>query len=662
MPRCLPPSMLVALVALAPWASAEAPAPREGAPARPALVVVLALDGLSWPRLESYRPWYTAGLKRLLEEGQVETGTRYRHLNTETSPGHATLSTGAPPRVTGIVANRWVEQNADGSLRWVGAVQQWATDAVPGQPPLFYREVKGADGRLHVFALARELELWQRSSETGRAITRLGAGPEGETLVFDSEDAIELYDLHHGLPRESFPPRSTVTGPGNLRVPTLADKLVEASPQSRVVVLAGKDRTSVLLAGRSPRHAVYWYDQDSGRFVTSSVYDAASPAGAALRTILARFNTQRAGAMLPQRFGTSWGRLAPPEARVGFGPTLLPQPAANMWDFQIPVNGLGFPHELQLAEKGYFYGFYVSPFLDELTADLAVEIVANESLRLGRAGVPDLLQVGFSAQDLVSHSYGNESEEELDTLRRLDLQLGRVLDALERVLPKGSFVIALSADHGFAPVPEAEHARNPGAGGGRLVNTERALPTSYERLNRLLAQQLCLPPGSRPLFGGEGWSVAYNRPAFPMRTVAGACGPEDRVVTLADLDRAFPKAVATLFSEEVDSVLLNSERARWPADNPATEFALNDFDKERSGDAFLVPKPGVLMHWDPGRGSHHGSHHEYDIHVPLVLWGGPFRAGRRERETTPCDLAPTLAALLGLRLPDATGRSLLDGR
>jgi arylsulfatase A-like enzyme len=217
----------------------------------------------------------------------------------------------------------------------------------------------------------------------------------------------------------------------------------------------------------------------------------------------------------------------------------------------------------------------------------------------------------------------------------------------------------MSADHGFGVIPEAEKIRDPSFTGGRLVNTERATPTVYERLNRHLADVLCLAAGSRPVFGGEGWNLAYNRPAFPMRTVAGPCGPADRPVTLADLDRVFPRAVATLYSEEVETVLLVSERDRWPADQPATEFARNDFDAERSGDAFLVPRPGVLMHWDPGRGSHHGTHHAYDTHVPLVFWGAPLRPGRRDRQTTPYDLAPTLAELLGVRLPEATGRSLL---
>lgn len=656
--RILLPLAVAALVPLVSAAdSAPVRTPATVRTERPALTVVLSLDGLSYSRLESYRPWYVSGLKRLLDEGQVETGARYQHLNTETGPGHAALATGAPPRVTGIVANRWIEQNKDGSLRQVSCAQQWATDAVPGQPPLFYRE-QTRDGRLYVFAQARELELWQASGETGRASVRVGYGPLGETVVFDSDDAIVLFNLRYGRPAEEFAPRTTVTGPGNLRVPTLGDRLVEASPGSRVVALSGKDRTSVFLAGRNPKHVAYWYDQETGRFVSSPVYDAATPAGAAARALVTRFNRERAGAMLPARFGLLWKKLAAPTGTPGFGAAALPEPAPRLWDFQLPTNGLGFDHDLRLSEPGYYTGLYTSPYLDELIADLALETLSDEGLRLGRRDAPDLLLLGFSAQDVVSHSYGNESEENLDTIRRLDLQIGRVLDALARALPAGSYVVALSADHGFAPIPEAEKVRNPGYSGGRLVNSTRAWPNVYERLGRYLADALCLPPGSKPVFGGEGWNLIYNRPAFPLRSVEGRCGPADRLVTTADLDAALPAAAATLFGEELETVLLVSQRERWPAEGAAA-FARNDLDLERSGDAFLVPRPGVLMHWDPARGSHHGTHHEYDTHVPLVLWGRPFATGRRERAVTPYDLAPTLADLLGFTLPEATGRSLL---
>jgi arylsulfatase A-like enzyme len=62
---------------------------------------------------------------------------------------------------------------------------------------------------------------------------------------------------------------------------------------------------------------------------------------------------------------------------------------------------------------------------------------------------------------------------------------------------------------------------------------------------------------------------------------------------------------------------------------------------------------------NPIRGSGHGSHHDYYTHVPCIFWGGPFRAAEKSGPSTPYDLAPTLADVLGIRLPEATGVSRL---
>jgi len=243
---------LVAAAAAAPGVLAQPPA----RPGVPSLAVVVSVDGLSWDRLAYYRPLYVAGLKRLLDESQLETGARYRHLNTETGPGHSSLSTGAPPRVTGIVANRWFEPGSDGSIRAVNCVDQLDPNAVLGSPSMFY-ETREKDGRLYVFATAAALEQWEGSGEGGRGTTRLGYGPKGETVVFDSDDAIARFNAENGRPRESLPPTRVVQGPGALRVPTLGDRLVEEKPGARVVSISAKDRSAIFMAGRSPKHTVY---------------------------------------------------------------------------------------------------------------------------------------------------------------------------------------------------------------------------------------------------------------------------------------------------------------------------------------------------------------------------------------------------------------------
>src|SRR5262245_4436700 len=398
------------LLVRAPVARAQ----RAAAPAVPRLAVVVSVDGLSWDRLVVYRPWYVAGLKRLLDESRVEASARYRHLNTETGPGHSSLSTGAPPRVTGIVANRWFEERPGGAIQIVNCVDQPAADGLASPPP---------------------------------------ASPEGE--------------------------RRPLRGPGNLRVPTLPDSLVQAQPGSRVISISAKDRSAILLAGRARSHAVYWLEPDTGRFGTSSVYDPP----AALRAIVADFNKKRAGAMLPSRFGLTWKRLAAGPDEPGAPPGRpAPVPAIDLYDFQIPSNGLGFDHPLTVNPNGYYESLYISPAPDDLVADLALAFLQDDGLRLGRSDAPDMLLLSFSAHDVVSHSYGNESEEELDVLRRLDLHLGRLLAAIERLVPGGTSVVALSADHGFLVIPEAERRRDKSFVGGRLVNSERTKPNFLDRL------------------------------------------------------------------------------------------------------------------------------------------------------------------------------------
>ena len=69
----------------------------------------------------------------------------------------------------------------------------------------FYNEVT-KDGRIYVFAVAARYEEFMKSgTHTGPVIERQGYGPGGETVVFDSQSAINLYNFKHGLPGENFP-------------------------------------------------------------------------------------------------------------------------------------------------------------------------------------------------------------------------------------------------------------------------------------------------------------------------------------------------------------------------------------------------------------------------------------------------------------------------
>lgn len=72
------------------------------------LVVYVVVDQLPVALLERARPALSGGLARLLGPDAYTATARYSHAATLTCPGHATLSTGAPPSVHGIVSNEWL--------------------------------------------------------------------------------------------------------------------------------------------------------------------------------------------------------------------------------------------------------------------------------------------------------------------------------------------------------------------------------------------------------------------------------------------------------------------------------------------------------------------------------------------------------------------------
>jgi hypothetical protein len=82
-----------------------------------------------------------------------------------------------------------------------------AVPAAVAAQGLFYAE-ETKDGRIYVFNVAANWERWKQTGETGVAVTRLGAGPNGETIVADNETALELYFFKHGISQAVDKPKT----------------------------------------------------------------------------------------------------------------------------------------------------------------------------------------------------------------------------------------------------------------------------------------------------------------------------------------------------------------------------------------------------------------------------------------------------------------------
>jgi hypothetical protein len=62
----------------------------------------------------------------------------------------------------------------------------------------YYKEIE-KDGRIYVFNNAEQAGRFEKSGEMGTGITRPGVGPKGETVVADSERALQLFFFKHGI-------------------------------------------------------------------------------------------------------------------------------------------------------------------------------------------------------------------------------------------------------------------------------------------------------------------------------------------------------------------------------------------------------------------------------------------------------------------------------
>jgi len=95
-------------------------------PARPKLVVGIAVDQMRWDYLYRYLQDYDGGLKRMLDEGFSCENTMINYVPSTTANGHTCIWTGSVPAINGIDGNhfydgdRWVYCTEDSTVRSVG--------------------------------------------------------------------------------------------------------------------------------------------------------------------------------------------------------------------------------------------------------------------------------------------------------------------------------------------------------------------------------------------------------------------------------------------------------------------------------------------------------------------------------------------------------------
>jgi predicted AlkP superfamily pyrophosphatase or phosphodiesterase len=393
------------------------------------------------------------------------------------------------------------------------------------------------------------------------------------------------------------------SSPHNLLADTLADELRLATQgQSRVYGIALKDRAAILSTGFSANGA-FWIDEDSGSWVTSTYYMSAPP-----RWLLAFNGGDSAKKYLNQEWKDSDG-------------TVLASTKPHNFDDGKPVS--------------YYELVGSTPFGNDYEFDFARELIQQE--KLGYGAVTDLLVISLSANDILGHLAGPDAPEMRAMALALDRQIGDFVAFLNQQYGQGQFWLALTADHGIAPVQATD-------------------------------KQLKLPGGS----------PSSSELRTQLNKDIGA-----RLHKQAEYVRSIAYPVVFVNSEAFPPNLSESETEIHVAEAMKANGFLNAFTKEQMGNGELPPTPlghlylnsyspyggawvmGVPMPFAYNATSksiaNHGAPYSYDQHVPLAFYGSAFKPGVYRDQVEPIDLAPTLAVMLGLNKPtSSSGRVLTE--
>nr|MBA3664097.1 alkaline phosphatase family protein [Bacteroidota bacterium] len=232
--------------------------------------------------------------------------------------------------------------------------------------------------------------------------------------------------------------KNGMMSPKNQLSSTIGDEIkMTSNKKAKVFGIALKDRSAILPAGHAADGA-YWYDEETGNFVTSSWYVNELPQW------VKDFNAKQ----LPKKYlEGGWSTMAYPE---GYTSSIADD--NNYESVPNKKDKPTFPYSYKnFIEKGNYGILKSTPFGNSITKDLAIECIKNE--QLGKDNVTDLFCISFSSTDIIAHAYGPRSVEVEDTYLRLDKDIEELLNILDKEVGKNNYVVFLTADHGGSDVP-----------------------------------------------------------------------------------------------------------------------------------------------------------------------------------------------------------------
>lgn len=409
--------------------------------------------------------------------------------------------------------------------------------------------------------------------------------------------------------------------PHRMITTSITDELRLATQlKSKVIGISLKDRGAILPAGHSG--TAYWFHgKDEGNWITSSFYMNALPKW------VADFNNSNQA----ESYLKTWNTLKPIASYTESGPDESP--------YEKKLKGTEksvFPYDLKAlaSQNGNFDIIKETPFGNDITTDFAIAAIDGENL--GNNNTTDFLAISYSSTDYVGHTFGINSKEIQDTYLRLDQDLERLFNHLDKKLGKNNYTVFLTADHGAVHAPGYLQSQNIPAGFFNRNTFREALNT---HINSVYSSENLID------------NISSDQIFLNHQTIQTLkLNTQEVEATVAQFVLQYP---------QMDKVFTRHQLGLVHYTNGIGALIQNGFNQKRSGDILYTHTPAVISTWYEDGGTTHGSGYTYDTHVPLLFMGQGIQKGKTYQKSEIIDIAPTLSALLGISRPNgATGRVL----
>ena len=265
-----------------------------------------------------------------------------------------------------------------------------------------------------------------------------------------------------------------------------------------------------------------------------------------------------------------------------------------------------------------------TPYGNTMTFEMARLAIENEGL--GKNSVTDFLALSCSSPDYIGHQFGINSQEIETCYTSLDKELADFFKFLDKKIGKNNYLLFLTADHACAHNAQflIDHNIN-----SDIFNDAKILKNLNDYLKKI--------------FGKDNIVMSLNnyQVNFDYKNIDKI--PREKLIA---------NCIEFLEKEpSVQYVVEQQKVAQASVPQAVKERIINGYHREYSGEIQIIVKP-AYYHADNYFGSTHGTWNPYDSHIPLIFYGWGIKKGSTCREVYITDIAPTLAALLKIQMPN----------